>query len=389
MSLQQQPPLSLYVHFPWCVRKCPYCDFNSHTLRRELPEQTYVDALLKDLDEELSRSAGRPVVSVFIGGGTPSLISPEQIARVLERLAGRLDPDAEVTLEANPGTLDSSRFAGYRDAGITRLSVGVQSFDDRCLRAIGRIHDSGTARAAVEMAMATGFSRVNLDLMYGLPGQTAAMAATDARIACELDPGHISHYQLTLEPGTVFHKSPPPLPDDNSLWRMQLECVAVFAAAGYRHYEISALARPGHRCRHNLNYWLFGDYLGVGAGAHGKLTGNGQITRRHKPRSPGHYMAAVTRCDWPEHQLGEAERPFEFMLNALRLNHGFPQDLYQSRTGRDIAEILPLCRTAQARKLLEFEEGWCRPTPLGRRFLDDLQSLFLPADSATSQPAEP
>lgn len=378
MSLQQTPPLSLYVHFPWCVRKCPYCDFNSHELRRDLPEETYTDALLRDLAEELARSGDRPVVSVFIGGGTPSLISPEHIKRVLDGIGTRLQTDAEITLEANPGTLDKGRFAGYCQAGVNRLSVGVQSFNNDCLTALGRIHDADAAHETVETALSTGFKRVNLDLMYGLPGQTPAMAREDARIACQLDPGHISHYQLTLEPGTVFFKSPPVLPDDDDSWRMQQSCVAEFAKAGYRHYEISALAKPGHRCRHNLNYWLFGDYLGIGAGAHGKLTTADGIIRRNKPRSPAHYTAGVDKLDWPEQKLTRADLGFEFMLNALRLGHGFPVDLYEQRTGRPFADIAGTCRTAIARQLLEIQDEWCRPTPMGRRFLDDLQGLFLP-----------
>ncbi|MDH3768519.1 MAG: radical SAM family heme chaperone HemW, partial [Gammaproteobacteria bacterium] len=378
------PPLSVYIHFPWCVRKCPYCDFNSHALRGELPEKPYVDALLTDLGAELEHCGSRSIISVFIGGGTPSLITPEQIERVLQPLLPRLQADAEITLEANPGTLDSGRFAGYRDAGITRLSVGVQSFNDDCLRSIGRIHDARTAYAAVETALTSGFRRVNLDLMYALPGQTTDQARQDARIACELDPGHISHYQLTLEPGTAFFKTPPELPDQDETWAMQCECASAFAGSGYRHYEISALARPGHRCRHNLNYWLFGDYIGIGAGAHGKLTTPQAIVRTNKPRSPSHYIAAVAQRDWSQRELTAADAGFEFMLNALRLSQGFPQDLFETRTGQPFAAIGEVCGTAVASKLLEIDAHWCRPTPLGRRFLDDLQGLFLPSEKAAT-----
>ncbi|MBT8137299.1 MAG: radical SAM family heme chaperone HemW [Gammaproteobacteria bacterium] len=371
------PPLSLYVHFPWCVRKCPYCDFNSHPLRGELHEQDYVDGLLRDLDEELERSAGREIVSVFIGGGTPSLIAPEHIGRLLERLAERLQPGAEVTLEANPGTLDAGRFAGYRAAGVNRLSVGAQSFDDQCLQAIGRIHDGAAAHAALETAHAVGFDRINIDLMYGLPGQTVQQAEADVRIACKLDPGHVSHYQLTLEPGTVFHRNPPALPDSEALWNMQRSCVTAFAARGYRHYEVSALARPGQRCRHNLNYWLFGDYLGIGAGAHGKLTTGKDVLRRNKPRSPAHYLLATDRCEWTEIRVSAPERGFEFLLNALRLSHGFPLHLFAQRTGLPRDWIASRMQ-GQPAQLLQVDTEWCRPTALGRRFLDDAQALFLP-----------
>ncbi len=374
------PPLSLYVHYPWCVQKCPYCDFNSHTLRRELPEAAYTDALLADLDEELGRAEGRPIVSVFIGGGTPSLIAPAHIERLLARLDGVLVADAEITLEANPGTLDSGHYAGYRDAGVNRLSVGVQSFDDKKLRALGRIHDAASARRALEAARSAGFERLNLDLMYALPDQTVDQAVEDVRIACSLDPGHISHYQLTLEPGTVFHKTPPPLPDSDTAYRMQRACVAAFADAGYRHYEISATARPGQRCRHNLNYWLYGDYLGIGAGAHGKLTTAGGITRRQKPRSPAHYLAAAPGSSALT-PVDEDDRVFEFMLNALRLSHGFPVGLFEDRTGLAFEQATQSCQTAVAQGLLATSGEWYYPTQRGRRFLDDLQRLFLPVGS--------
>ncbi|MBT8131859.1 MAG: radical SAM family heme chaperone HemW [Gammaproteobacteria bacterium] len=379
-------PLSLYVHFPWCASKCPYCDFNSHALRGELPEKAYAAALFKDLDIELARSEQRPLVSVFIGGGTPSLIAPEIIEQLLLRMRPRLAPNAEITLEANPGSVEAGRFAAYRAAGINRLSVGVQSFNDDSLRALGRVHDATEARAAVDTALDTGFDRVNLDLMYALPGQTTEMACQDARIACQLETGHVSHYQLTLEPGTTFFKSPPKLPDDDVAWKMQRECARIFASSAYRHYEISALAQPGHRCRHNLNYWLFGDYLGIGAGAHGKLTTDQGIVRRHKTKSPALYMKAMQTAGIDadgDRQVGQQDALFEFMLNALRLGHGFSRELFEARTGQPFSVVAQASRPAVERGLLQIDDDWCRATPLGRRFLDDLQASFLPASQSS------
>lgn len=374
------PPLSLYVHFPWCEAKCPYCDFNSHALRSDLPETGYVDALLIDLQRELKRSGTRPIQTVFFGGGTPSLIAAGEIARVIElvRESGRLAARAEITLEANPGTVEAGRFAGYRDIGINRLSVGVQSFDDRNLRAIGRIHDGPEAARAVEIAQSAGFERINLDLMYGLPGQTPAQALTDVRTALELDPGHISHYQLTLEPGTVFYKSPPALPDPDTTGDMLDACAAAFSAGGYRRYEVSALARPGHRARHNLNYWLFGDYLGVGAGAHGKLTAAGRILRSARPRPPAQYMAQAA-AGWPVREVSPEEAGFEFMLNALRLTGGFPRELFEPRTGQPLSRLAAPLQASERGRLLRIGPEWIRPTALGQRFLNDLQAQFLPA----------
>lgn len=378
------PPLSLYVHFPWCESKCPYCDFNSHGLRGPLPEADYVDTLLVDLERELQATAPRPIETVFFGGGTPSLIDPSQIARLLARLQerGRLATDAEITLEANPGSLERARFSAYRSAGINRLSIGVQSFDDTALRALGRIHDAAAARRAIEGAREAGFERINIDLMYGLPGQGVAAAIRDVRVACELDPGHVSHYQLTLEPGTVFHRYPPELPAPDQCWTMLHETTAVLRDAGYRRYEVSALARPGHRCRHNLNYWLFGDYIGIGAGAHGKLTHRGRIQRSARPRSPSHYQQGVAAASaLTRREVGAADAAFEFMLNALRLSGGFPLALFSERTGQPLATVGAALRQAEAKKLIEVSGDWIRPTVRGGRFLDDLQALFLPAEA--------
>ncbi len=374
------PPLGLYVHFPWCTAKCPYCDFNSHALRSDLPETGYVDALLLDLESELECSGTRPINTVFFGGGTPSLISPHEIGRLIERLQrrGRLDERAEITLEANPGSVESARFAGYRAIGINRLSIGVQSFDDRSLQAIGRIHDGREAARAVAIARSAGFERINIDLMYGLPGQTASQALSDVQTAIELDPGHISHYQLTLEPGTVFYKSPPSLPDQDATADMLAECAAAFGAAGYRRYEVSALARPGHRARHNLNYWLFGDYIGIGAGAHGKLSVDGRIVRSSRPRPPSQYMSQAGSGDWIRRVVDGEGAGFEFMLNALRLPGGFPRGLFEQRTGQPLSSIAAALRTSVGKGLLSVEPDWIRPTRLGQRFLSDLQELFLP-----------
>lgn len=335
----RQPPLSLYVHFPWCVRKCPYCDFNSYTLHGELAEEGYVEALERDLQAQASEVAGRAVVSVFMGGGTPSLFSPEAIGRVLAaaRRHLALDAGAEVTLEANPGAVERGRFAEYRDAGVTRVSLGAQSFDPGLLRCLGRIHSpQDTCRAAEELH-AAGLTSFNLDLMYALPGQDVAGAVRDLEAALALAPAHLSHYQLTLEPGTVLAARPPVLPDEDLAAEMLAECAARLEEAGFARYEISAYARPGQQCRHNLNYWRFGDYLGIGAGAHGKLSfPGGQIVRTQQPREPRRYRAApgLTRTEVPP-----AQRPFEFMLNALRLVEGFEVALFEERTGLPWASV--------------------------------------------------
>jgi putative oxygen-independent coproporphyrinogen III oxidase len=379
------PPLSLYVHLPWCVRKCPYCDFNSHVHKGALPEAAYVAALLADLDADLPLAGGRPVHSVFLGGGTPSLFAPDSLAALFRGISARLElaPDAEITLEANPGTIEHGRFAGYREAGINRISLGAQSFDARQLAALGRIHDAAdTGRAVGELA-AAGLANFNLDLMYALPEQTVAGAAADVAAAVALGPPHLSHYQLSLEPGTVFHERPPPLPDEDLAAEIQAEAHARLAAAGYHQYEISAWARRGWECRHNLNYWQFGDYLGIGAGAHGKLTdaAAGTLNRTVKTKQPREYLArarsgAVQRAvaDVPAR-----ERAFEFMLNALRLPAGFTTESFEARTGVPLAAVAGTLAAALARGLIAQSGTAWHPTPLGLRFLNDLQAMFLPS----------
>jgi len=380
MSIHRPPPLSVYVHLPWCVRKCPYCDFNSHELRGEAPFAAYVDALLADLDDELPRVAGRRVTTVFFGGGTPSLCPAAELARFLAGLADRLvlEPGAEVTLEANPGALDSGRFAAFAAAGVNRISLGVQSFQPRLLAAIGRIHDDRQAWEAVAEIAAAGIGNFNVDLMFGLPGQTVEDAVADVESALATGATHLSHYQLTLEPGTPFHRHPPPLPDEDAAWAMQTAAAARLAAAGLHRYEVSAWARPGREARHNLNYWRFGDYLGLGAGAHGKISSGGQILRRWKRRRPAGYLSGEARLEG-EHRLDESERLFEFMLNALRLSAGFDRALLEARTGLPLEAARPALDRALARGLLEPAgfEAW-RPTALGFRFLNDLQGYFLP-----------
>ena len=378
------PPLSLYVHLPWCVRKCPYCDFNSHEGRGALPFEAYVDALLADLDHDLPLAWGRTVHSVFFGGGTPSLFPPAAIDRFLQQACARLRfaPDVEVTLETNPGTVEHGPFAGYRAAGVNRLSFGVQSFDDGCLQRLGRIHSSGDAQRAVKAAQDAGFDNLNLDLMYALPGQSLAMALADVDRAIALQPTHLSHYQLTLEPNTVFAvRTPAGLPDEDGAWDMQEACQARLAAAGFGQYEVSAYARGGRQCRHNLNYWQFGDYLGIGAGAHGKLTlgASQQVLRRWKLRHPTEYQAkAGTPASIGGDEMLTASRlPFDFMLNALRLNAGVPMAMFEARTGLPRAAIADHLATAHARGWLEPDPDWLRPTEIGRRFANDVIGLFL------------
>ena len=378
------PPLSLYVHLPWCVRKCPYCDFNSHEGRGALPFEAYVDALLADLDHDLPLAWGRTVHSVFFGGGTPSLFPPATIDRFLQQASARLRfaPDVEVTLETNPGTVEHGPFAGYRAAGVNRLSFGVQSFDDGCLQRLGRIHSSGDAERAVKAAQDAGFDNLNLDLMYALPGQSLAMALADVDRAIALQPTHLSHYQLTLEPNTVFAvRTPAGLPDEDGAWDMQEACQARLAAAGFAQYEVSAYARAGRQCRHNLNYWQFGDYLGIGAGAHGKLTlgASQEVLRRWKLRHPTEYQAkaGTPAAIGGDEVLTASRLPFDFMLNALRLNAGVPMAMFEARTGLPRAAIADHLATAHARGWLEPDPDWLRPTELGRRFANDVIGLFL------------
>ncbi len=370
------PPLALYAHLPWCVRKCPYCDFNSHERGEALPEREYVAALVRDLEEMLPKVWGRRIVSVFLGGGTPSLFSPESIDSLLSAIRARLivEPDAEVTLEANPGTVEAGRFRGYREAGVNRLSLGVQSFSDEMLAALGRIHSAEEARRAIEIALGS-FENVNLDLMYGLPGQTPGAARSDVEEAIGFGTSHLSVYQLTLEPNSIFHRHPPPLPPHDECADMQRSAEDLLAAAGFEHYETSAFARPGRRCRHNLNYWEFGDYLGLGAGAHGKVSFPDRVTRHERPRQPKEYLKSGSLAE--HRDVPSRELPFEFMLNALRLVEGFPAELFQARTGLALAAIESKLSLAESRGLLERDLERIRPSERGRNFLNDLLALFL------------
>ena len=382
------PPLSLYVHIPWCVRKCPYCDFNSHAQNGALPVDEYVRALLADLDRDLrdhaAAIAGRPIHSVFFGGGTPSLFAPDAIARVLDGVAARLalPRDAEVTLETNPGTVEHGRFDGYLAAGVNRISFGVQSFEDDKLRRLGRIHSAGEADRAVKSAQDAGVANVNLDLMYALPEQTPAQAVGDVERALALQPTHVSHYQLTLEPNTLFAAKPPPLPDEDSAWDMQEACQAALAADGYAQYEVSAYARDGRECAHNLNYWRFGDYLGVGAGAHGKLTDahTARIVRTSKVKLPRSYLERAARGEafGTASDIAAEDRPFEFMMNALRLRDGVDAASFAERTGLADAAIVDTVRRARERGWLVSEPARIATTDLGWRYLNDVVGAFLP-----------
>ena len=377
-------PLSLYVHFPWCVRKCPYCDFNSHTLRGEIPESAYIDALLRDLDFELSseRSSPRALHSIFIGGGTPSLISGRAMGRFLEGANQRLRfaADIEITLEANPGTVDEANFRDYRAAGINRLSIGVQSMDAAQLQRLGRIHDPAAVRSAVAVARRAGFDNLNLDLMFALPQQTADEADADLAAALALEPEHLSYYQLTLEPNTEFAARPPPLPADDDAWTMQLQGQHRLAAAGYARYEVSAYARTGQRARHNLNYWRFGDYLGIGAGAHAKLSGANGARRRARHKHPKTYMetAGSAAMIQEDRLVADDELVFEFCMNALRLDEGFEWRDFEARTGLDRAVIEQALADAREKHLVQFSEAGVAPTPMGLQHLNTLLTELLP-----------
>lgn len=374
------PPLSLYIHIPWCVRKCPYCDFNSHAATPE--EERYVTALGSDLEAEARFSPGRQLESIFFGGGTPSLFTADAIERILAGVRERfaVAEDAEITLEANPGTVDAAHFAGYRAAGVNRLSIGVQSFDDAMLGRLGRIHTADEARNALQLAREAGFENINLDLMFGLPAQSVALAMDDLQQAVGLAPEHLSWYQLTLEPNTAFNAAPPPeLPDDEQLAAISEAGLDLLASSGYTQYEVSAHARPGRRSRHNLNYWQFGDYIGIGAGAHGKLTlPGGSIVRRRKQRHPQRYMEAAEAGNAlsSENRLQDDDLLLEFMLNALRLNAGVPAAWFEERTGLALAAIGQRLALARSQGLLEEEAGVIRPTALGRRYLNNLLLLF-------------
>jgi putative oxygen-independent coproporphyrinogen III oxidase len=381
-------PIAIYVHLPWCVHKCPYCDFNSHARPDRIPEEEYIAALLRDLDADLDLAAGRSVGSVFLGGGTPSLFSTGAIAALVDGIAARLpfEADAEVTMETNPGTIEHGRFAGYRAAGVNRVSLGAQSFDARALAALGRIHGTAEIGAAVAELDAAGIVNFNLDLMYALPEQTREGALADVAAAIALAPAHLSHYQLTLEPGTAFYHRPPPLPDDDLAYEMQVDCQRALAAAGFAQYEVSAYARPGRQCRHNLNYWRFGDYLGIGAGAHGKATVAGTAIRTEKPRSPREYLRGAGMAGAVRKPVPPAELPFEFMLNALRLSEGFTLADFSRATGLPTGVVRPSLQALAARGLVDESAGRYCPSALGFRFLNELLAAFLPDAGAEDGP---
>ena len=381
VRLAQLPPLALYVHIPWCVKKCPYCDFNSHQAKGDVPEKAYVDALVSDLEQALPEVWGRRVGSVFFGGGTPSLFSSAAIEALISAFRARLTllADCEITLEANPGTFEAEKFRGYRDAGVTRLSIGIQSFDPKHLRALGRIHDAEEARRAIGIAR-EHFSNINLDLMYALPGQTLDEACADVEAAIAADVTHLSFYHLTIEPNTHFYRHPPALPDDDAAAAIQDAIGGALARTGYGHYETSAWAKPGRECRHNLNYWRFGDYLGIGAGAHSKVSFPDRVTRSARWKQPREYLERVRegRPLQESREIGREDLVFEFMMNALRLAEGFPVGLLAERTGVQIALAEKPLREAEARGLIVRNHERIAPSVLGQRFLNDLLQLFLP-----------
>ena len=381
------PPLSLYIHFPWCVKKCPYCDFNSHTQKTTLPYSDYIDSLILDLEYELPNIWGRSTISIFMGGGTPSLFPASEIERLIQALRARLNfsSEIEITLEANPGTVDQENFKGFKDAGVTRLSIGVQSFNDQMLEKLGRIHNSQQALTAIQIAKDVGFSNFNLDLMYGLPGQTMQQMLEDLQIAIEQQSTHLSHYQLTIEPNTLFHAKPPTTPSNDSLWGMTQAAHTQLASNDFAQYEVSAFSKPNgnnnYRCQHNLNYWQFGDYLGIGAGAHQKISfANTQsISRCFKQKHPEQYMQQVKNNVhvFDLKNLTKDDIVFEFMLNALRLNNGFNTTIFSESTGLPISSIQKQLVIAQKRKWLTLSEDNIRPTELGMQYLNDVISLFL------------
>jgi putative oxygen-independent coproporphyrinogen III oxidase len=381
------PPLSLYVHIPWCVRKCPYCDFNSHEVRDNIPEDRYIKALIADLEQELPAVWGRTVETLFIGGGTPSLFSARGIKQLLSEIRARipLRPGAEISLEANPGTVDQARFSGFREAGINRLSMGIQSFQDGLLTAIGRIHDGSEALAAAESARLAGFENINLDLMFGLPAQTTAQTLQDLRTAVNLQPTHLSWYELTIEPNTWFHRHPPLRPDDDALWEMQTAGRALLENAGYHRYEVSAYAQRGRQCRHNLNYWQFGDYLGIGAGAHAKISNAATqtITRTAKVKHPQTYLdtahgAARIRT---RAELSAADVMLEFAINSLRLDSGFTRTAFTAATGLPFAAIGPRVKSAIENDWLKEDNGHIKTTEKGQHYLNELLQHWLPESS--------
>ncbi|MGG7605606.1 radical SAM family heme chaperone HemW [Massilia sp. BKSP1R2A-1] len=382
LNLAALPPLSLYIHFPWCVRKCPYCDFNSHEAKGELPEKEYLDAVRLDLEQSLPMIWGRKIHTVFIGGGTPSLMSAAGLDRLLSdvRTLLPLEIGAEITMEANPGTFEAERFRSYRDSGVNRLSIGIQSFNGAHLKALGRIHDEAEALRAVEIARST-FDNFNLDLMFALPSQTLGEARRDLETALSFAPPHLSMYHLTMEPNTVFAKYPPTLPDDDTSADMQDMILEATANAGYEHYEVSAYARAGKRAQHNLNYWQFGDYLGIGAGAHSKISFPHRVLRQARYKQPASFIEAAKRGNpvQEEHEIARADMGFEFMLNALRLTEGFDPNLFGERTGMNISAIAKALNEAEAKGLIYRDFKLIKPTELGQRFLNDLQEMFLAA----------
>ncbi|WMW82518.1 radical SAM family heme chaperone HemW [Undibacterium cyanobacteriorum] len=380
LNLISLPPLSVYVHFPWCVRKCPYCDFNSHEVKTSFDEELYLDALRADLEHALPAIWGRKIYTIFIGGGTPSLMSAKGLDRLLSDLRTLLPIDgaAEITMEANPGTFETEKFRSYRDSGINRLSIGIQSFNSQHLKSLGRIHDGVEAQRAIEIAQKY-FDNFNLDLMFALPSQTLEECVTDLETALSFAPPHLSLYHLTLEPNTYFAKYPPQIPDDDLSAEMQDQIHVRMAAAGYEHYEVSAYAKEGKQSRHNLNYWNFGDYLGIGAGAHSKLSFPHRIVRQMRHKQPRAYIDSALRGDaiQENNEIARDELPFEFMLNALRLNHGFESKLFFERTGLLLNSIDPSLTLAEKKGLLEIDHLRIKPTELGKRFLNDLQQIFL------------
>ena len=377
------PPLSLYIHFPWCVQKCPYCDFNSHELKKTLNEKEYINALISDLEQELPSFWGRSISSIFMGGGTPSLFSPESVDQLISALRARLTfaPDIEITMEANPGTVELGKFKEFSSAGINRLSIGIQSFNDDKLKSLGRIHGRKEAIRAAELAHDANFNSFNLDLMYGLPNQSLAQAVDDIETAIALEAKHLSHYQLTIEPNTFFHHQPPTVPDDDKLWEIQEACQASIAKHGYAQYEISAYSKEGYQCQHNLNYWQFGDYLGIGAGAHGKLTNapEQKIHRSWKVKQPQAYLdnAASDKRVAGEKILTRDDAAFEFMMNALRLNNGFETEIFQQHTGLPISIVEKALKQAEEKEWITWDLKRIKPTEIGRQYLNTLLELFM------------
>ena len=376
------PPLSLYIHIPWCIKKCPYCDFNSHAVKSDTPEAAYIDTLLNDLTEDLQRYAiTRPISSIFIGGGTPSLFAPESFERLLSGIKQRiaLIPDIEITLEANPGTFESQKFAEFRALGINRLSIGIQSFNDVLLQKLGRVHSSKEALAAGDIAQHAGFTNFNLDLMFGLPDSNPEDSINDVKTAINLKPTHLSFYQLTLEPNTYFHKFPPQLPNDESIFSTQKQAQQILAEHGYHHYEVSAYSQTNRQCQHNLNYWQFGDYLGIGAGAHGKITQAlpQSITRTFKPKSPEQYLANTHKNGGAE-LISSTELPLEFVMNHLRLKQGFTVDTYQARTGLSIDTLDPALSNCLKEELLIYRNNHYYCTEQGWNFMDNILEKFIP-----------